>query len=129
MIPDSENQRIEFKETWKDEFLEWICGFANANGGAIYIGVDDKGRAVGLKNAKRLLEDIPNKNSCNIRDSLRHSASAGKRRGLSCHRSQAQPGSCFLPWSISLSFWRNLPTADGNGLAQFSGKEDEILLG
>ena len=28
----SENQSIEFKEIWKDEYLKWICGFANANG-------------------------------------------------------------------------------------------------
>ena len=24
---------IEFKETWSDDFLKWICGFANAQGG------------------------------------------------------------------------------------------------
>jgi ATP-dependent DNA helicase RecG len=28
-----ESQNIEWKEIWKDEFLKWICGFANANGG------------------------------------------------------------------------------------------------
>ncbi len=28
----SENQNMEWKETWKDEYLKWICGFANANG-------------------------------------------------------------------------------------------------
>ena len=38
-----ENQDIEFKTIWKDEFLKWICGMANANGGIIYIGKDDKG--------------------------------------------------------------------------------------
>jgi hypothetical protein len=25
----SENQSVEFKENWKDEYLKWICGFAN----------------------------------------------------------------------------------------------------
>ncbi len=25
-----ENQHIEWKEYWRDEYLKWICGFANA---------------------------------------------------------------------------------------------------
>jgi ATP-dependent DNA helicase RecG len=56
-----ESHNIEFKATWKDEFLKWICGFANANGGVIYIGIDDAGIVSGLKDAKRLMEEIPNK--------------------------------------------------------------------
>ena len=56
-----EQQNIEFKSSWHDEYLRWICGFANAQGGALYIGKDDKGTVVGLKNAKKLLEDLPNK--------------------------------------------------------------------
>lgn len=36
-----ESQNIEYKEIWKDEYLKWICGFANANGGRIFLGVDD----------------------------------------------------------------------------------------
>lgn len=38
-----EKQNIEWKSRWKDEYLEWICGFANAQGGRIYIGCDDNG--------------------------------------------------------------------------------------
>lgn len=56
-----ESQNIEWKEIWKDEYLKWICGFANANGGRIFIGKNDKGEIIGLKNSKKLLEDIPNK--------------------------------------------------------------------
>jgi len=56
-----ENQNIEWKSTWKDEYLAWICGFANAQGGKLYIGVDNKGNPVGLKDSRRLLEDLPNK--------------------------------------------------------------------
>ena len=56
-----ENQNIEWKESWRDEYIKWICGFANAKGGKIYIGKDDKGNIVGIKNAKKLMEDIPNK--------------------------------------------------------------------
>ena len=28
-----EPQKIEYKQTWKDEYFKWICGFANAQGG------------------------------------------------------------------------------------------------
>lgn len=57
----AENQNIEYKESWKDEYLKWICGFANAQGGTIYIGIDDAGNVVGVKKIKKLMEDIPNK--------------------------------------------------------------------
>ncbi len=56
-----ESQNIEYKEIWKDDFLKWIAGFANASGGKLYIGIDDSGKVVGIKNANKLLEDIPNK--------------------------------------------------------------------
>ena len=56
----AENQNIEYKESWRTEYLKWLCGFANAQGGTIYIGVNDKGEVVGLPNAKKLMEDIPN---------------------------------------------------------------------
>lgn len=56
-----ESQNIEYKTIWKDEYLKWICGFANAQGGTIFIGKDDSGNIVGVNNAKKLLEDLPNK--------------------------------------------------------------------
>lgn len=43
-----EHQTIEYKESWYDEFLEWICGYANAYGGTLYIGKNDNGDVVGL---------------------------------------------------------------------------------
>ena len=49
----SENQNIEYKESWRDEYLKWICGFANAQGGVIYIGKNDKGKVVGLEDSKK----------------------------------------------------------------------------
>lgn len=57
----AESQNIEYKESWRDEYLKWICGFANARGGCIYIGVRDDGKIVGIPDSKKLLEDIPNK--------------------------------------------------------------------
>lgn len=62
----SESQNIEFKSTSRDEYLKWICGFANAFGGTLFIGKDDRGKVVDLKDAEKLLEDIPNK----VRDTL-----------------------------------------------------------
>lgn len=61
-----ESQNIEHKESWRDEYLKWICGFANAQGGRVYIGVDDDRQVVGVEDSKKLMEDIPNK----IRDVL-----------------------------------------------------------
>lgn len=57
----AESQNIEYKTIWKDEYLKWICGFANAQGGTIFIGKDDDGHIVGVNNAKKLLEELPNK--------------------------------------------------------------------
>lgn len=57
----AEDQNIEYKKSWRDEYLKWICGFANAQGGKLYIGIDDDKRIVGVENSHRLLEDIPNK--------------------------------------------------------------------
>lgn len=57
----AESQNIEYKESWRDEYLKWICGFANAQGGKLYIGINDKQQVVGVANSHHLLEDIPNK--------------------------------------------------------------------
>ena len=57
----SESQNIEYKESWRDEYLKWICGFANAQGGRIFIGVNDEKQVIGLPDAKKMMEDIPNK--------------------------------------------------------------------
>ncbi len=61
-----ESQHTEWKESWRDEYLKWLCGFANAEGGVLVIGRNDKGQAIGVADAKKLLEDLPNK----IRDVL-----------------------------------------------------------
>jgi ATP-dependent DNA helicase RecG len=61
-----ESQQTEWKQTWRDEYLRWICGFANAQGGTLCIGKNDNGEVVGLPDASRLLVEIPNK----VRDLL-----------------------------------------------------------
>ena len=62
----AEMQNIEWKAVWKDDYLAWICGFANAQGGTLLIGVNDNGDVIGLSNVKKLMEDLPNK----IRDAM-----------------------------------------------------------
>ncbi|MGY6559799.1 MAG: ATP-binding protein [Nitritalea sp.] len=61
-----EHQNIEWKESWHNDYFKWICGFANAQGGTLFIGIDDKGNTKNLDNAKKLLEDLPNQ----VRDLL-----------------------------------------------------------
>lgn len=64
-IPECQN--VEYKENWRDEYLKWVCGFANAFGGYIYIGVvDGSHEIIGVDGSKRLMEDIPNKIVTNL---------------------------------------------------------------
>lgn len=80
IVKDDENQLIEWKESWQDKYLEWICGYANAQGGTLFIGVDDDGTVKGLdsKTIKKLLEDIPNKITaafgitCDVNEKIRN---------------------------------------------------------
>ena len=37
----NESQDVEFKSIWKDEYLNCICSFANAQGGRLFIGADE----------------------------------------------------------------------------------------
>ena len=60
-LQKSENQDIEFKQSWHDEYLKWICAFANTSGGLLYIGVSDNGEICGVTESHKLTEDIPNK--------------------------------------------------------------------
>ena len=61
-----ESHIVEWKQEWNDEFLAWLCGFANSSGGALIIGKGDDGESIGVANAKKLMVDLPNK----IRDGL-----------------------------------------------------------
>lgn len=56
-----EQQNIEYKQSWHDDYLKWVCGFSNAQGGVIFIGKGDNGNVVGVADYKKLMDDIPNK--------------------------------------------------------------------
>ncbi len=60
-MKEYESHSVEFKRTWKDEYLKTICAFANSDGGMMIIGVDNNGNPVGIKNVEKLLEELPNK--------------------------------------------------------------------
>jgi ATP-dependent DNA helicase RecG len=56
-----ENQNLEWKQSWHDDYLNTLCGFANAGGGIMEIGRQDNGEIIGIPKIKKLLEDLPNK--------------------------------------------------------------------
>lgn len=60
-ISEEENQTTEWKWSWNDDFLKWLCGYANMDGGILYVGVNDDGYVVGLRDSRTLLESLPNK--------------------------------------------------------------------
>jgi len=59
-MANNESQAVEYKQNWRDDCLKVISAFANSSGGFLYIGLDDQGKSLGLKNVKKMLEDIPN---------------------------------------------------------------------
>jgi len=59
-MTNKESQTVEYKQTWRNDCLKAVSAFANSYGGVLIIGLDDRGKPSGLKNAKKLLEDIPN---------------------------------------------------------------------
>ena len=61
-----EQQNVEYKSSWHDDYLKWICGFANAKGGQIFIGKDDDGNVVGVDDYNELIVEIPNKIKNNL---------------------------------------------------------------
>ena len=116
MLQKNESQNVEYKSVWNDEYLKWICGFANAQGGKLYIGVDDSGHVTGINNAGELLESIPNKISTNNRkresvyDEMQKNCLKASRIRLSQTLASSQTSICTLKtvWTIlkSLSILR-----------------------
>lgn len=56
-----EQQNVEYKQHWHEDYLKWVCGFANAQGGILFIGKDDNGNTIDISDYKKLMDDIPNK--------------------------------------------------------------------
>jgi len=56
-----ENQQLEWKEVWQDDYMKTLCAFANVSGGTMEIGRKDNGEIIGVSNVTKLLENLPNK--------------------------------------------------------------------
>ena len=61
-----ESEKVEFKLQATDEIYKEVVAFANTDGGTIYIGIDDRGNAVGLENVDETYTRITN----GIRDAI-----------------------------------------------------------
>ena len=92
----TEHQNIEYKQSWRDDYLKWVCGFANAKGGTIYIGKDDNGKVVGVRDHKKLMEDIPNK----IHDILGLMAEVNLKKSRSSYFIEI----VVAPYSVPISY-------------------------
>ncbi len=62
-----ETENIEFKSELTDDLYQEVIAFANTDGGTIYIGIDNKGNAVGIDNIDDTFLRITN----GIRDAIR----------------------------------------------------------
>ena len=56
-----ESQTLEWKESWRDEYLKTLCAFANASGGTLEVGRNDNGVLVNVESIDKLLVNLPNK--------------------------------------------------------------------
>ena len=128
----TEHQNIEYKTTWHDDYLKWICGFANATGGTLYIGKDDNGVSVGVADYKKLMEDLPNK----LRDILGVMAEVNLRKDKGKYFVEIVVPSYSVPISFrGKYYYRSGSTKQeltGNALNEFllkkSGKTwDDVL--
>nr|WP_305908268.1 ATP-binding protein [Methylomarinum sp. Ch1-1]MDP4521087.1 ATP-binding protein [Methylomarinum sp. Ch1-1] len=59
-LKQGEGQTSEFKMTFQKEVIETIVSFANAKGGRVYIGVNDRGDIIGVKLNKESLQNWVN---------------------------------------------------------------------
>ena len=55
-----ENENIEFKQDYTENIYKEIVAFLNSCSGTIFIGYDDTGNLIGLKNSKSIEEKISN---------------------------------------------------------------------
>ena len=61
-----ESERIEYKSQMIDDIYKEVIAFANTNGGVIYIGIDDKGKLIGIDNVDETYTRLTN----GIRDAI-----------------------------------------------------------
>lgn len=114
-MENKESQIIEFKQNWHNEYLKVVSAFANSRGGVLYIGLDDHGKSSGLKNVKKLLEDIPN----TIRNKL------GIIPSVELNRKSSQDiiKITVVPSSVPISYNGKYYLRSGSTVQELQGKE------
>lgn len=55
-----ENQNIEFKQEYVPDILKEVIGFANADGGTVYVGVRKDGEVLGIDDPDGVMLQIVN---------------------------------------------------------------------
>lgn len=91
-----EQQNIEYKQSWHDDYLKWVCGFANAQGGVIFIGKDDNGNVVNVDDYKKLMDELPNK----IKNSMGITAEVNLKEESDKHFIEIVTASYSVPISL-----------------------------
>lgn len=61
-----ESEKVEFKLQVTDDLYKEVIAFANANGGTIYVGIDDDGNVVGVND----IDEVSNRITNGIRDAI-----------------------------------------------------------
>jgi ATP-dependent DNA helicase RecG len=114
-MTDEETHNIEYKQKWNDDCLKAISAMANANGGRLFVGLDDQGNPVELHNTKKMLEDIPNtiRNRLNILSTVELEKRAGHKIILIT----------ISPSSIPVSFNGKYYLRSGSTVQELRGKE------
>ena len=69
-LPEKESLTAEFKTSFNEDVIETLVAFCNAKGGTVYVGVSDKGKAVGVtigtETIQQWINEIKNKTSPKI---------------------------------------------------------------
>ncbi|MDW8030097.1 MAG: ATP-binding protein, partial [Armatimonadota bacterium] len=55
-----ESETCEFRSSFGDEAVRTLCAFANTRGGALWLGVNDAGKVIGVELGKESLRDWAN---------------------------------------------------------------------
>lgn len=128
----SEQQNIEYKQSWRDEYIKTIVAFANSQGGTIYIGKNDTGEVVGVEDHIWLLENLPNK----IRDLIGILPQVNRYEQLGLYYIEISTSTHSVPISLKGIYYIRIGSTTqelkGNALTEFllrkSGKTwDDII--
>ena len=57
-VVDLENDRLEWKEIWKNDYLKVIAAFYNTDGGTLVVGRNDSGDYVGVNSPNKVAKEI-----------------------------------------------------------------------